>query len=87
MTRITIRSIVWTRGNAEHIRKHSLTIAEVEDAIDHVVAYRMGYKGRIVLIGRSGKRLLAVIVSKEELGHYYIVTARDADKKRKEISV
>ena len=85
MTQIKISSLHWNERNLEHITKHSVTREEVEEAICHILAHRQGYAGRIVLIGRSAKRLLSVIVSKETSGRYYIVTARDADKKERKL--
>ena len=86
MTRIILKALIWDVWNTIHIKKHSVTKKETESAIKNIIAYRQGYKGRIVLIGRSGKRLLAVIVSKEISGRYYVVTARNADKKERRLA-
>ena len=86
MTRIIVKELIWDVWNTVHIKKHSVTKKETENAIENVIAYRQGYKERIVLIGRSGKRLLAMIVSKEMSGRYYVVTARDAGKKERRLA-
>ena len=85
MTIIQVKSIVWNEKNREHIKKHNLEAGEVEEAITHIKAYRKGYKGRIILIGKTGKRLVSVVVAKERLRRYYVVTARDADRKERKL--
>lgn len=85
MTRIHLRSLIWDEWNKEHIKKHNLSTKEVEGAITNIVVHRKGYKSRIILIGRSGKRLISVIVAKEKAKKYYVVTARDADRKEKSL--
>ena len=85
MTKIVLRTLVWNTRNVTHIKKHTVTKKEVENAIQHIIAHRRGYKQRIILIGRSEKRLLSIVVSKEKEGRYYIVTARDADKKERSL--
>lgn len=83
MTRIRLEQFVWDDWNVEHIKKHSVVRIEVEDAISNIGAHRQGYNGRVILIGRSGTRILAVLVKKEKAGEYYVITARDADKKER----
>ena len=85
MTRIKVTELEWDAWNLEHIKKHGVSQVEVEEAITRVKAYRKGYEGRVVLIGRSGTRILACLVKKQRLGKYYIVTARDADKKERRL--
>ena len=83
MTKIKISQLVWDEWNKEHIKKHQVTIAEIEEGIQNVNAHRAGYSGRIILIGRAGKRVLAILVSPKKSKTYYTVTARDADKKER----
>lgn len=85
MTRIRLDQLIWDEWNTEHIKKHNVVQIEVEDAITNIRAHREGYSGRVILIGRSGKKILAVLVKKEKAGEYYIVTARDADKKERRL--
>jgi uncharacterized DUF497 family protein len=83
--RITIKQLIWDEWNVGHIKKHCLSVKEIESAINYRVAQKKGYQGRIIIIGRSGKRLISVILAKEEKQKYYVVTARDADKKEKQL--
>lgn len=85
MTKIGLNHLIWDEWNKEHIKKHKVTQAELKEAVARVSAHRGGYSGRIVLIGRSGKRILAIVLEKEKTGYYYINTARDADKKERRL--
>lgn len=83
MTRILITQLIWDDVNREHIKKHNVTIEEVEESIQNLNAHRKGYLGRIILIGRSGKRILSILVKPKENKKYYVITARVADKKER----
>ncbi len=85
MTKIKIDQLIWDEWNIKHIRKHSISQQEVEEAIINVVAHRKGYRRRIILIGRSKTRILSVIAVKEHSSKYYVITARDADKKERKL--
>lgn len=86
MTKIKITQLVWDSINVEHIKKkHTVTVAEVEDSIQQINAHKIGYAGRIFLIGRTGKRILAVLLKPQAQNKYYVVTARDADKKERKL--
>ncbi len=85
MTKITITQLIWDEWNKEHIKKHKVTIVEVEEAIQQVQAHRKGYAGRVALIGRSGKRILAILIAPQNNKLYYIVTVRDADRKERKL--
>lgn len=86
MTRIVIKKLVWDAYNIEHIKKHNVTVDEAEEAVKNFVSHKKGERGRYIAIGRSGSRLISLIVRRESIGVYYLVTARDSSKKeRKEI--
>lgn len=85
MTKIKISQLIWDEWNTEHIKKHNVTIAEVKEAIQNINAHRKGYAGRILLIGRAGKRTLAIVMAPKENSKYYPVTVRDADKKERRL--
>ena len=85
MTKIKISQLIWDEWNTEHIKKHNVTITEVKEAIQNINAHRKGYAGRILLIGRAGKRTLAIVVAPKENSKYYPVTVRDADKKERRL--
>ena len=85
LIRIRKKDLVWDDWNIKHIKKHNVTKDEVEESFENLVVYRKGYKKRLMLIGRSGGRILSVVVAKDNLGSYYVVTARDADKKERRL--
>ena len=85
MTKLRIEQLVWDDFNREHINKHNVAIAEVEEAIIQVLAHRKGRKGKIILIGRAGKRLLAIVLGQEQGNKYYPVSVRDADRKERKL--
>lgn len=86
MTRIIIKELVWDEYNIEHIKKHNVTVAEVEEAVKNFIAHKAGKKGRYIAMGRSGTRLISLIIRRVSSGTYYLVSARDSGKKeRKEI--
>jgi len=85
MTNIKLAQLVWDDWNKEHIKKHNITVSEVEEAVVSLLAHRMGHSGKIILIGRSGNRLIAMIMAHKEDNKYYIVTARDADRKERRL--
>ena len=80
MTRIVIKTLVWDDWNREHIKKHNITLEEVETAAKNQIVHKQGYRGRYVVTGRSGSRIVSVIVVREKAKRYLVVTARDADR-------
>jgi len=83
MTKIILEQLIWDDWNTGHIKKHKVTRAEVEEAIQRVKTHEEVKNGRFLLIGRAGSRLLSVILSQEEGNKYYVVTARDAARKER----
>lgn len=83
MTNVRVRKLLWDAVNAEHIAKHSVTVEQVEEVGKNQLAHIKGKKGRYVIIGRSGTRIISVILNRKGTGIYYPVTARDAAKKER----
>ncbi len=83
MTRIKIRELIWNEYNIRHIKKHNVSVGEAEEVVKNFIAHKAGKKGRYIAIGRSGKRLISVIVKRKKTGIYYPVTARDAAKEER----
>lgn len=83
MTKIKIEQLIWDAFNLEHIKKHKVTKEEVEEVVQTVKTHKYVKEGRILLMGRTGKRIVSVIVSKETENRYYPITARDAAKKER----
>lgn len=85
MVRITVKKLLWDSSNIEHIKKHNVSREEVEQVGKNVRAVKEAERGRYFLIGRSGTRIISVVVVRRDTGLYYVVTARDAGKKERQI--
>ncbi len=82
MTRIIVKKLVWDKINLKHIEKHSVSKKEVEEARE-IIYHRRTYGDKYLATGRSGSRLITIILRRQGLGKYYVVTARDASKKER----
>lgn len=56
---------------------------EIIVSIRNIAYHRRTHSERYLTVGRSGKRIITVIVRRESPTTYYIVTARDANKKER----
>ena len=84
MTRIVIKELIWDEtGNLRHIRKHNVTRVEVEEAGKNLIYHRKVKRKLFLAVGRSGKRLITIIIKWKQIGKYYVVTARDSSKKER----
>lgn len=85
MTRIVVKKLVWDSYNVEHIKKHGVTVGEVEEVAKNIITHKKAKLGRYLIIGRVGGRIISVAVSKQKAGVYYPATARDSAKKERKI--
>lgn len=85
MTRIVVKELVWDEYNVEHIKKHNVSKDEAETAVKNFIGHRKAKKGRYIAIGKSKDRLISLVVEKKGPGIYYVVTARDSDKRERRI--
>lgn len=83
MTRIKVKVLIWDSYNVEHIKKHNVTVDEAEETAKNFIAHKIGKKGRYIIIGRIGSRLISVIIRRKGVGMYYLVTARDSAKEER----
>lgn len=83
MTRLVVKKLIWDDWNVEHIKKHKVTVSEVENLAKNVALHKKAKQGRYAIIGRVGSRILTAIVDRRGLGIYYPVTARDSAKKER----
>ncbi len=83
MTRIIIKELIWDEWNIEHIKKHSVAQDEVESVVRNIITHKKAKKGRYLIIGRTGSRIISVAVSRKGVGVYYPVMARDSAKKER----
>lgn len=85
MTRIKIATLVWDEWNIEHIKKHGVKIEEITEAGNNIYFHRKTDKDRYLVVGRSGTRLITLIIKRKGRGKYYLVTAFDTAKKDRRI--
>lgn len=83
MTRIKVKELIWDSYNTEHIKKHEVSQDEIIVSIRNASYHRRAHSGRYLSVGRSGKRIITVILRRQEMSTYYPVTARDANKKER----
>jgi uncharacterized DUF497 family protein len=80
-----IGELVWDEWNTEHIAKHDVTIDEVDQvAFGRFVALK-SYKERWVLLGKVGRRILAVVVGPVpgQPRTFYCFSARAASRRER----
>ncbi len=83
MTRIKIKKLVWEKWNIEHIKKHKVSPDEIIVAVKNLAYHKQTYNNRYLVIGRSNKRIIAVVVRRKAETAYLVITARDASKKER----
>lgn len=80
---IEIKDLKWDSRNMAHIKKHDLSPRQVEQVfIQGVYFAAEGKKGKLLVHGRCGRRLLTVVLAPEH-GSYYVITARDMSRKER----
>lgn len=80
---ITAKDLIWDKWNREHIEKHNILPRQVEQVFQDINrVYEKGYNTRTMVIGRCGKKMLSIIMAKEDK-KYYVITARDASKEER----
>lgn len=83
---VRIRKLIWDNWNIEHIKKHKVSIQEVEETCHSGNKPFKTYKKRLIILGKTREgRLLTVVLAPVENGKYYVVTARDTSKKEREL--
>lgn len=82
MTRIVVKELIWDDWNIKHIGKHKVSREEVEQAKE-IIYHRRTYDGKYLATGRSGNRLITIILRRKSIGKYYVVTARAASRKER----
>jgi len=83
MTKIKVKTIIWEEWNIKHIKKHNIVPSEVTEVGSSLIYHQKTRKERYIAIGRSGTRLITLILSRKDTGTYYLVTARDSNKKER----
>jgi len=77
---VKIFDLIVDPGREEHIARHQVSVAEVEELVEADPFVTRTREGRYRLIGQTrAGRYLCVIVAPRGHGSYALVTARDAD--------
>jgi len=74
--------LIWTERNISHIAKHGVSVKEVEEAIRDRDAIVLKHRRRYALIGSAWGRILFIVLEKIN-DEFYVITARDANRKEK----
>lgn len=78
--------LIFNDINIRHIARHKVLPEEVKEVIKGRIITFAAKKERIMIIGKTqATRTLAVVLEKVVGGKYFIVTARDADRKERKI--
>lgn len=83
MTRIVVKQLVWDDWNSDHIKKHQVSVEEVEVVARNLITHEAAKHGRYAVFGRVGMRILTLVIRREKPTVYYVVTARDAARKER----
>lgn len=79
-----ILRLAWHGWNEEHIARHNVTLAEVEEVTANRPFTMRGRKDRYRLIGQTDSgRLLTVIAAPRGGGEAYVLTARETTREER----
>ncbi len=83
MTKIVVRELIFDEKNLEHVKKHNVAKKEIEEIGKNFLYHRKTHTGRYLAVGRVGSRIITIVIRRESVGQYYLVTARDASRKER----
>lgn len=79
-----IEELIWDEWNIEHIKKHNVSVIEVEETCCQPINSFKSYQDRLIVLGKTkNNRLLTLVLIKQNKGVYYLVTARDMSRKER----
>ena len=84
MTRIIVKYLVFDKRNLEHVKKHNVTINEIEKVGKNFIYHRKTHTGRYLAVGRVDFRIITIVIKRVSTSKYYPITARDASKKERQ---
>ena len=83
---MTDKKLLWDEWNKEHIKKHGVTIVEIEEVWRSKTIEYDSYLERKVILGKTkDERLLTIIISVTNDQRYYVISSRDMSKKERRI--
>jgi len=78
--------LFWDKWNKNHIKKHQVTVKEVEEAYKNKIFEIGSYLGRKIIFGKTkNNRLLTIVISFAKQQEPYVVSARDTSKKERKV--
>lgn len=81
-----IKELVWDDWNVEHIKKHEVSVFEVEEVCYQPINSFKSYQNRLIILGKTkNNRLLTLVLIKKDKGIYYLITARDMSRKERKL--
>jgi uncharacterized DUF497 family protein len=81
-----IRQLLWDAWNIAHVGRHEVTPSEVLEICQQEPITSETYGGRLRVIGRTrGRILTAILAPQSEEGVYYVITARTASRKERQL--
>lgn len=80
-----LKKLIWNDWNKNHIKKHKVTVSEIEEAYRSKTLTVPSYLGRNMIFGKTKQeRFLTIIISYDFQGKPYVVSGRDMSKKERE---
>jgi len=77
-------ALVWNNWNREHIKKHSVTVKDAEEAYRNEIGRSDSYEDRQSIYGITKKgRPITIVVSYAKQQNPYVLTARAMSKKER----
>jgi uncharacterized DUF497 family protein len=78
--------LVWDTWNTEHIKKHGVTIREVEEAYrKSEISVDLGDYKKAIISKINNGRIIFIVISGKKQSDPYVVSARDAGIKERSI--
>ena len=76
--------MAWDEWNKGHIKKHSVTVKEVEEAYKNEFGRSASYDKRQAIFGKTDRgRLITIAVSYAKQKNPYVVSARSMSRKER----
>lgn len=81
-----VDELIFNEKNIEHIARHNVLPDEVRQIIEGETLFLNAKFNRIMAIGVTKKRRSLAVILERVKGHtYFVVTARDADRKERKM--
>lgn len=83
---LVVQRLVWDDWNIAHIARHDMVPDDVEEVCHSDPIVSETYSDRLRVVGLTGSgEILTVILAPEGDGGYYVVTARPASRKERQL--